>query len=582
MPSSDELNLRIDQLRASGSLYPVAQMEIFRLEEKKTEWTQGLLLLLASFAAFLSSATQQQGWETMLWIIPVLFFHECGHWVAMKIFGYRNMRMFFIPYFGAAVSGQNRTIPGWKKAIVSLAGPVPGILLGALLCPLAIAYGGLSMRTCVLWLIILNVFNLIPLLPLDGGRFLYATLFCRNRWLDFSFRMIAIAGAIALAALGWGKALPIIAIALAAGLPMAYKYGNIIDSFRHDPISPPEPGETHISVASAEALIIAVKREFPKASNRLIARHVLNLYEMLNAHPPSGAATTGLMAAYCGAIALSVVCVVSMISASRGSFGKYWQFVRSAPRDQVSHDSMKFWRGPEVEPAQVAVVATLPDRLEAKSIFNSATNSLPPNAAALLFGESVIVELPDENLDITNQWYKKFRARSASLFIASNDAVKLTLSFESSTLDAATNLEDAINGYFRIRSEHLIPPWDPAFVRSSFDSQREARRFWNRIQSRVARATAAGLKADILNAVRTNEPAIEKTNRLNALRIRSLPFQDEERERLRSEYAASPYLPLLDLEGQLMHLDLTNSAERRPILDKIANKMGRNLSAASD
>ena len=51
----------------------------------------------------------------------------------MRIFHYRNLRMFFIPLFGAAVTGRNWNVPGWKKALVSLAGPLPGIALGIFL-----------------------------------------------------------------------------------------------------------------------------------------------------------------------------------------------------------------------------------------------------------------------------------------------------------------------------------------------------------------------------------------------------------------------------------------------------------------
>ena len=39
----------------------------------------------------------------------------------MRAFKYRNVQMFFIPFFGAAVTGRNFSVAGYKKAIVSLA-----------------------------------------------------------------------------------------------------------------------------------------------------------------------------------------------------------------------------------------------------------------------------------------------------------------------------------------------------------------------------------------------------------------------------------------------------------------------------
>jgi len=38
--------------------------------------------------------------------------------------------MFFVPLLGAAVMGRHYNVKGWQKAVVSLAGPVPGILVG--------------------------------------------------------------------------------------------------------------------------------------------------------------------------------------------------------------------------------------------------------------------------------------------------------------------------------------------------------------------------------------------------------------------------------------------------------------------
>ena len=41
--------------------------------------------------------------EMLAILVGVLFVHELGHWVAMRVFGYRNLKMFFIPFFGAGL-----------------------------------------------------------------------------------------------------------------------------------------------------------------------------------------------------------------------------------------------------------------------------------------------------------------------------------------------------------------------------------------------------------------------------------------------------------------------------------------------
>ena len=98
--------------------YPEVLAELDRLQEQKPGWTNAVWILAGSLAAFLAVGAAKWDWKFTLWIIPVLFFHEAGHWVAMRLCNYRNLRMFFIPFFGAAVTGQNWNVPGWSNVYV--------------------------------------------------------------------------------------------------------------------------------------------------------------------------------------------------------------------------------------------------------------------------------------------------------------------------------------------------------------------------------------------------------------------------------------------------------------------------------
>ena len=573
------LTSRIDEVRAQGGQHPEVVAEVARLEAQKPQWTQAIWLLVLSFAAFLVIGAAQWQWETTLWLIPILFFHEFGHWVAMKIFGYRNMRMFFIPFFGAAVAGQNRTIPGWKKAVVSLAGPLPGILLGAFLCVVAIRTGIPWIRRCALLMVLLNVFNLVPILPLDGGRFLQVTLFCRNRWLDILFRVVAVVGLIGLTALGLGRVLLYIAICLAAGLPVAFKIGRVADRFKREPLPLPLPGEDHMPVATADTLTTAIKEVLPKAGNRFVAQHVLNIYETLNARPPSLSVTFGLLGLYCGAFVLSAACFYG-IATSRGSFGDFLNTVRTLPRHKVSPATVQVWHGIAAAPPQYFLVTTLKNPVDATPKFEQTTRALPSNATALLFGDSIIVELPAGAESEPKKWLGRFSAQSTNTFVTSNNAVKAGLSFVAPNLSVATNLEQDLTGFFRARGEHLVPPWDPVTESSAYASKMESRKVWNRIHRQVVGVVTAEFKADLLKAATdTNESGIERTNHLDAIRRRFLPAQDEERARLAAEYVGTPFLSLVEWNGQLAHLALTNKAERAVILSKVAEKLGCAASA---
>jgi Zn-dependent protease len=129
-------------------------------------------------------------------LVAVLLFHELGHWSAMRLFGYQDVRIFFIPFFGAAASGRKHAAPGWQQGVVLLAGPLPGIVAA---CALVVFRDQLPwqpswLREATTMLLVLNVFNLLPFMPLDGGRLLQLTIFVRRPLLETLFRLFAAAG----------------------------------------------------------------------------------------------------------------------------------------------------------------------------------------------------------------------------------------------------------------------------------------------------------------------------------------------------------------------------------------------------
>ena len=153
--------------------------EIDRLQRRKANWGTTLVVLVISAVLFYVIGSAAWDWKTAALLIPILLFHELGHYVSMRVFGYRNLRMFFIPLFGAAVTGRNYNVAAWKKAVVSLAGPLPGICLGVPLGVAGYLLGQKLLLEAATLMILLNGINLIPLLPLDGGWTVHA-LFSRG------------------------------------------------------------------------------------------------------------------------------------------------------------------------------------------------------------------------------------------------------------------------------------------------------------------------------------------------------------------------------------------------------------------
>ncbi|HEX4614121.1 MAG TPA: hypothetical protein VH092_38415, partial [Urbifossiella sp.] len=87
------------------------------------------LILVVSLALFAAGMARHRV-EWVVIVTLVLLLHEAGHLFGMWLFGYRDLRVFFIPFIGAAASGRNETAPVRHEAVMLLLGPVPGILLG--------------------------------------------------------------------------------------------------------------------------------------------------------------------------------------------------------------------------------------------------------------------------------------------------------------------------------------------------------------------------------------------------------------------------------------------------------------------
>lgn len=173
--------------------------EIEDQKNKKQSWVNNLLILAVSLIVFVNLGLIRYSVTDILILIVVLLIHETGHLLAMRLFGYQNVQMFFIPFFGAAVSGRSDNVAGYKKALVSLMGPVPGIFIG-IGCLIANLFTvSETMFTVGMMFILINGFNLLPFFPLDGGRLVYEVLFCRNQYLELCFRVLA-----ALALIGVG------------------------------------------------------------------------------------------------------------------------------------------------------------------------------------------------------------------------------------------------------------------------------------------------------------------------------------------------------------------------------------------
>ncbi len=278
--------------------------EIQRFEARDTSFGQGLSQLGFTLLIFFLAGVFDNPLIDLGVLIGALLFHESGHFFGMKVFGYRDVKMFFIPFFGAAVSGRKTDTAGWKEAVVTLLGPVPGVLLGCGLGTLWMLEPSPFLGKCALMLLLLNGLNLLPLYPLDGGRFLNQVLFSRSRHIE-AFCRIGMGGGMVL--IGWGDwILSALGIFVVLSTPYVFRVASTAVALR--PLAEPGP----IPRGKVDAVLAAVAIRFRGLRTpRDYAGVVRTVWEKSCARPPGGLATAGLLLLWGAALGVIVAAFVA-------------------------------------------------------------------------------------------------------------------------------------------------------------------------------------------------------------------------------------------------------------------------------
>jgi Zn-dependent protease len=187
---------------ATGADPMLGQIETYEREtqdRRTARWSRGAtwLLFLATAAVAAVSFGLSMDVGTLGVLLAVLLFHELGHFAAMRWAGYKDLKIFFLPFIGAAVTGRHEQPTMWQELIVLFAGPVPGLVmgLGALLGWPADSPMPEWVRNCALLAVVINAFNLLPIHTLDGGKIFEILLLSRWPWIAFAGR---VAGLLAL------------------------------------------------------------------------------------------------------------------------------------------------------------------------------------------------------------------------------------------------------------------------------------------------------------------------------------------------------------------------------------------------
>jgi len=348
-------NARRRNLNTIGKVKIVTPDELVaaveRLETQDRGWIHTLVLLGISVLIFFGAGLFKNPLLDVLLIVVVVFIHELGHYVGMLLFDYRNVKMFFIPFFGAAVSGKKTHVDGWKDAIVSLLGPLPGIAIGS-----ALAYWHYYdphplLGQFAIWFIINNAFNLLPIYPLDGGQFLNEVLFVRSPLPETSFRFVA--GSAGLAA-GWYLDVWLfmgIGFFVLLTVGRTWRIGRIAKSLRQEGLQGAAVPLERLTPELAAAMLPHLRRSFTWARDASqLAGFARDIWDKLKARPPGFLATALLLGVYVAS--LGVLLTALILYVVMGSME--WQRARSA---QYAAAERNDWNQAEEECRKALVIA---------------------------------------------------------------------------------------------------------------------------------------------------------------------------------------------------------------------------------
>ncbi len=201
-------------------------------------------LLFVTLFAFAVWMAQTAGWglQIVLFGFIALLVHEAGHAILMLLQRSWDWSQFLIPFPRAMKAKQWPVKGGWGELLTILAGPVPGLVFGWAVVTGNFLNGGGSdlLLDFAVAAIVVNGVTLLPFLPLDGGRLLDLAFLRKApqlRTVSLVFLGLAL---LALAFVGGGLLVGLLAILAWAGIPSSLRRSKLLPWFRANAKDVPE------------------------------------------------------------------------------------------------------------------------------------------------------------------------------------------------------------------------------------------------------------------------------------------------------------------------------------------------------
>lgn len=156
-----------------GLKFKAAALVLLKLKFLAT--STSMLVSVAGYAVFF-------GWKFAVGFVALLFVHELGHVLEARRQGLATGGVYFIPFLGAVMLLKQQSKDAAQAAWLGLGGPILGSAAAALTWLGGLAYESDLLVALGFTGFLLNLFNLIPVMPLDGG---WATAVFHPMWWVF-------------------------------------------------------------------------------------------------------------------------------------------------------------------------------------------------------------------------------------------------------------------------------------------------------------------------------------------------------------------------------------------------------------
>lgn len=110
------------------------------------------------------------GWPFACGMVGLIFIHECGHAAVLRYYGVPFSPMVFIPFIGAVISMKDHPANSYQEAIIAFGGPLLGTAGAVATGVVGHLYDSQLLIALADFGFMVNLFNLLPIGQLDGGR----------------------------------------------------------------------------------------------------------------------------------------------------------------------------------------------------------------------------------------------------------------------------------------------------------------------------------------------------------------------------------------------------------------------------